>query len=162
MNNTYDFGTHRDLTPMELFFLVFIDETCRELGVDDVAAVVAIVTGQNWMPTRAKPFGTTPGTSVASILSRKYLDYDLKKKILPTLTNASVKRLKFILVETLGFSLGARFLSLAGSLLPTMSRRSAFVPCRAITRLLSLRTRCSDEPVYMDRVRGFCEKGGRC
>jgi hypothetical protein len=149
MNNTYDFGTHRDLTPMELFFLVFIDETCRELGVDDVAAVVAIVTGQNWMPTRAKPFGTTPGTSVASILSRKYLDYDLKKKILPTLTNASVKRLKFILVRNIGVF---RFLSLAGSLLPTMSRRSAFVPCRAITRLSSLRTRCSDESVYMERV----------
>ncbi|MBR8175060.1 STM2901 family protein [Burkholderia ambifaria] len=106
MNNTYDFGTHRDLTPMELFFLVFIDETCKELGVDDVAAVVAIVTGQNWMPIRAKPFGTTPGTSVASILSRKYLDYDLKKKILPTLTNASVKRLKFILVRNIGVFVG--------------------------------------------------------
>ncbi|CAD9218822.1 conserved hypothetical protein [Burkholderia cenocepacia] len=106
MNNTYAFGTHRDLTPMELFFLVFIDETCKELGVDDVAAVVAIVAGQNWMPTRAKPFGTTPGTSVASILSRKYLDYDLKKKILPTLTNASVKRLKFILVRNIGVFVG--------------------------------------------------------
>lgn len=106
MNNTYSFGTHRDLTPMELFFLVFIDETCKELGVDDVAAVVAIVAGQNWMPTRAKPFGTTPGTSVASILSRKYLDYDLKKKILPTLTNASVKRLKFILVRNIGVFVG--------------------------------------------------------
>ncbi|OXI72626.1 hypothetical protein CFB81_04385 [Burkholderia sp. AU28863] len=91
---------------MELFFLVFIDETCKELGVDDVAAVVAIVAGQNWMPTRAKPFGTTPGTSVASILSRKYLDYDLKKKILPTLTNASVKRLKFILVRNIGGFVG--------------------------------------------------------
>jgi hypothetical protein len=56
----------------------------------------------DWMPTRAKPFGTTPGTSVASILSRKYLDYDLKKKILPTLTNASVKRLRFILVRNIG------------------------------------------------------------
>ncbi|KVK77535.1 hypothetical protein WS90_23405 [Burkholderia cepacia] len=106
MNNTYSFGTHRDLTPMELFFLVFIDETCKELGVDDVAAVVAIVAGQNWMPTRAKPFGTTPGTSVASILSRKYLDYDLKRKILPTLTNASVKRLKFILVRNIGVFVG--------------------------------------------------------
>ncbi|MEK6354681.1 MAG: hypothetical protein V4796_28700 [Burkholderia cenocepacia] len=106
MNNTYAFGTHRDLTPMELFFLIFIDETCKELGVDNVAAVVAIVAGQNWMPTRAKPFGTTPGTSVASILSRKYLDYDLKKKILPTLTNASVKRLKFILVRNIGVFVG--------------------------------------------------------
>ncbi|RQU80583.1 hypothetical protein DF049_06990 [Burkholderia cenocepacia] len=106
MNNTYAFGAHRDLTPMELFFLVFIDETCNELGVDDVAAVVAIVAGQNWMPTRAKPFGTTPGTSVASISSRKYLNYDLKKKILPTLTNASVKRLKFILVRNIGVFVG--------------------------------------------------------
>lgn len=58
------------------------------------------------MPTRAKPFGTTPGTSVASILSRKYLDYDLKKKILPTLTNASVKRLRFILVRNIAVFVG--------------------------------------------------------
>ncbi len=101
MSNTYDFGTHRDLTPMELFFFVFIDETCKKLGVDD-AAVVAIAADQNWIPTRAKPFGATPGTSVASILSRKYLDYDLKKKILPTLTNASVKRLRFMLVRNIG------------------------------------------------------------
>jgi len=47
-----------------------------------------------------------PGTSVASILSRKYLDYDLKKKILPTLTNASVKRLRFILVRNIGVFVG--------------------------------------------------------
>jgi hypothetical protein len=60
----------------------------------------------DWMPTRAKPFGTTPGTSVASILSRKYLDYDLKKKILPTLTNASVKRLRFILVRNIAVFVG--------------------------------------------------------
>lgn len=106
MSNTYNFGAHRDLTTMELFFLVFLDEACKEFGVDDIAAVSAILAGQNWVPTRAKPFGATPGTSVASILSRIYLNYDLKHKILPTLTNASVRRLKFIMVRNLGVFVG--------------------------------------------------------
>ncbi|WP_176316851.1 STM2901 family protein [Burkholderia vietnamiensis] len=106
MSNAYNFGAHRDLTPIELFFLIFLDEACKEFGVDDIAAVAAILAGQNWLPTRAKPFGATPGTSVASILSRKYLDYDLKKKILPTLTNASVRRLKFIMVRNIGVFAG--------------------------------------------------------
>ncbi|MCA8073736.1 STM2901 family protein [Burkholderia vietnamiensis] len=106
MSNAYNFGSHRDLTPIELFFLIFLDEACKEFGVDDIAAVAAILAGQNWLPTRAKPFGATPGTSVASILSRKYLDYDLKKKILPTLTNASVRRLKFIMVRNIGVFAG--------------------------------------------------------
>ncbi|AZQ50385.1 STM2901 family protein [Burkholderia cenocepacia] len=135
MNNTYAFGTHRDLTPMELFFLVFIDETCKELGVDDVAAVVAIVAGQNWMPTRAKPFGTTPGTSVASILSRKYLDYDLKKKILPTLTNASVKRLKFILVRNIGVFVG-RAVPVVGWVIA--AKDGTMISIRSVSRYNSL------------------------
>jgi hypothetical protein len=106
MSNAYRYGVHQNLTPQELFFFVFIDETCEELGVDDVASVALILAGQNWLPTRAKPFGTTKGTSVASRLSRRFLDIDIKRKILPTLTNASVRQLKIFWVRNIGKFVG--------------------------------------------------------
>nr|WP_245643802.1 hypothetical protein [Paraburkholderia oxyphila] len=67
---------------------------------------MAILCGQNWIPTRAKPNGVTKGTSVASLVSRKLLNYDLKRKILPTLTNASVKKLKVMMVRNVGTFVG--------------------------------------------------------
>jgi hypothetical protein len=106
MSNIYTYGIHRNLTPSELFFFVAIDETCEQLGVDDVSAVAAVLAGQNWIPTRTKPLGATPGTSIASKLSRRYLDFDLKWRILPTLTNASVKQLKIIMVRNIGKFVG--------------------------------------------------------
>ena len=55
MDNTYSFGLHTKLSPNELLFYVFIDETCKEFGADDVSAAAAVLAGQNWIPTRAKP-----------------------------------------------------------------------------------------------------------
>ncbi|QBR00309.1 STM2901 family protein [Paraburkholderia pallida] len=104
--NVYQFGVHQNLSPSELFFYVAVEETCKQLGVDDVEAVVAILCGQNWISTRAKPNGATKGTSVASLVSRKLLNYDLKRKILPTLTNASVKKLKVMMVRNVGTFVG--------------------------------------------------------
>jgi hypothetical protein len=78
----------------------------KQLGVDDIEAVVAILCGQDWIPTRTKPMGTTKGTSIASLVSRSLLNYDLKRKILPTLTNASVRKLKVILVRNIGTFVG--------------------------------------------------------
>ncbi len=106
MSNTYRYGVHQGLTPPELFFLVAIDEACEEWSVDDIGAVAAILAGQNWIPTRAKPRGATRGTSIASKLSRRYLDFDLKWRILPTLTNASVSRLRIIMVRNIGKFVG--------------------------------------------------------
>jgi len=47
MSNAYRYGVHQNLTRQELFFFVFIDETCKELGVDDVVSVALILAGQN-------------------------------------------------------------------------------------------------------------------
>lgn len=103
---TYRYGVHRSLSPTELFFYVAVEEACKQLGVEDIEAVVAILCGQNWIPTRSKPMGATKGTSVASLVSRTFLDYDLKRKILPTLTNGSVRKLKVIMVRNIGTFIG--------------------------------------------------------
>lgn len=94
------------LNASKAFFFVFIDETCNEFGIDDVASVALILSGQNWFPTRAKPAGATKGTSIASKLSRKYLDIDLQRRVLPTLANASVKQLKIFWVKNIGKFVG--------------------------------------------------------
>lgn len=36
MQNRYSFGIHTDLTPAELFFFIAVDETMKELGIDEV------------------------------------------------------------------------------------------------------------------------------
>lgn len=104
--NLYRYGIHQNLPPAQLFFYVSLEEACNQLGVSDIEAVAAILAGQNWIPTRTKPLGTTKGTSVASIVSRALLDYDLKRKILPTVTNMSVRRLKVLMVRNLGVFVG--------------------------------------------------------
>ncbi|MRT31993.1 STM2901 family protein [Herbaspirillum sp. CAH-3] len=106
MDNTYSFGLHTKLSPNELLFYVFIDETCKEFGADDVSAAAAVLAGQNWIPTRAKPKGATKGTSLASIMGRRYLNYDLKRKILPTVTNESLKTLRILMTKNIGKFVG--------------------------------------------------------
>jgi hypothetical protein len=105
-SNIYRYGVHQNLTPAQLFFYVAVEETCEQLGVTDIEAVAAVLAGQNWLPTRTKPMGTTKGTSVASIVSRALLDYDLKRRILPTVTNMSVRKLKVLMVRNLGVFVG--------------------------------------------------------
>ena len=70
MPNEYRYGIHDGLSREELFLLVAIDETCKQLGVDDVVAVGAILAGQRFIPTRGKFNGAVKGTSVASVVSR--------------------------------------------------------------------------------------------
>ncbi|MGO4764618.1 STM2901 family protein [Cupriavidus sp. 2KB_3] len=106
MGNTYRYGVHENLTPSEMLLLITIDETCKQLGVEDFATVGAILVGQNWIPTRGKFKGATPRASVASKLSRTYLDYDLKRRILPTVTNASLKMLKMRMTRNIGVFVG--------------------------------------------------------
>lgn len=102
MDNTYSFGLHTQLSPNELLFYVFIDETCKEFGVDDVSAAAAALTGRNRIPTRTKPSGATKQTSVASIVGRRSLNCDLKRKILPTLNNQSIKALNTLMTKNIG------------------------------------------------------------
>ncbi|WP_186054405.1 STM2901 family protein [Burkholderia gladioli] len=87
MTNRYNYGIHIGLSREELFFLSFIDETCRRLGVDDVVGVAMVLLGQRFIPTRGKFAGAVKGTSVASVVSRRLLPYELKSRILPTVTS---------------------------------------------------------------------------
>jgi hypothetical protein len=50
--------------------------------------------------------GATKGTSVASVMSRSLFRYELKKKILPTFTMQSIKRLRWVLTHKLSVFIG--------------------------------------------------------
>ena len=82
--NHYRYGDRTDLTPQELYFCLMIEEACKHFGVSDAIEIAMILAGQNWLPTRAKPAGTIPNTSLASRISRVVLDIRVKQK-LPTL-----------------------------------------------------------------------------
>lgn len=104
--NTYSYEGHKDLTPQGLFFCVMVEETCKALGVEDIAALIAILAGQPVLPTRGKFGGATKGTSIASKVSRALFDYDFERNILPTLTNKSILTLRFRMVNNLGVFIG--------------------------------------------------------
>jgi hypothetical protein len=104
--NTYNYKGHKGLTPQGLFFCVMVEETCKALGVEDIAAVIAILAGQPVLPTRGKFGGATKGTSIASKVSRALFDYDFERNILPTLTNQSILTLRFRMVNNLGVFIG--------------------------------------------------------
>jgi hypothetical protein len=78
MSNQYKYGIHDGLSREEIFFLIVIDETCKQLGVDDFAGVASVLLGQRFIPTRGKFSGAVKGTSIASVVSRRVLPYELK------------------------------------------------------------------------------------
>ncbi|MBN3811580.1 hypothetical protein G3N97_21125 [Paraburkholderia sp. Ac-20347] len=94
------------MTPQALFFCLMVEETCKVLGVEDAAAVMAILAGQPILPTRGKFGGATRGTSIASKVSRALFDYDFERTILPTLTNTSILKFRFRMVNNLGVFVG--------------------------------------------------------
>jgi hypothetical protein len=106
MSNSYSYGIHVGLAPTELFIFIAVGETCDQLGIDDVEAVLLILSGLPFLPTRAKPLGATKGTSVASVMSRSLFKHELKRKILPTFTWGSMKNLRWILTHRLSVFIG--------------------------------------------------------
>lgn len=102
---TYDYKQQFNLSCSELFFWIAVDETLEQLGVEHVGAAFAILAGQPIVPTRAKFGGATKGTSVASVVSRHVLNYDLKWR-LPMLTGSSLSTLRFSLTRNLGAFVG--------------------------------------------------------
>ncbi|MCA8298550.1 hypothetical protein LGN19_32660 [Burkholderia sp. AU30198] len=57
-----------------------------------------VLSGQRFIPTRGKFGGAVKGTSIASIVSRRMLPYELKQRILPTVTSFTsliLLRIKF-------------------------------------------------------------------
>jgi hypothetical protein len=104
MGNAYNYGRHRNLTPSELFLFIAVGETCDQLGIDE--AVILILSGLPFLPTRAKPAGATKGTSVASAMSRSLIRYELNNKVLPTFALNSIKRFRWILTHRLSVFVG--------------------------------------------------------
>ncbi len=103
---TYCYGDMSGLSAGELFFWIMVDKAQEHLGVKDIAAMFAVVAGQPIIPTRGKFSGATKGTSIASTVSRKILNYDLKRRVLPTITNASIRKIRVIFVKNLGAFVG--------------------------------------------------------
>ncbi|WP_175687380.1 STM2901 family protein [Burkholderia anthina] len=104
--STYRYQNLHNLNPTELFFLIAADETRKQAGIDDLEAVILILSGLPVLPTRAKPLGATQGTSVASVMSRSIFRYEFKRKVLPTVTLKSIKRLRVILTHRLAVFVG--------------------------------------------------------
>ncbi|VEA72415.1 Uncharacterised protein [Serratia rubidaea] len=71
LGGTYFYAGMERLSAGELFFWIFVDKTMQQLGVADVGAVAAIVSGMAVLPTRQKPADAKEGTSLASVASRK-------------------------------------------------------------------------------------------
>ncbi|MDC7870190.1 hypothetical protein TH60_11840 [Pantoea ananatis] len=107
LNGTYFYKGVSNLSAGELFFWVFLDAVDEQLGVSDIAAAAFIIVGQPNRPTRGKIGGTmtTKGTSLISEAARRYLNVELPFR-LPTLTNSSIKRLRFSFVTNLGAFVG--------------------------------------------------------
>ncbi|NTX31342.1 hypothetical protein HT746_30235 [Burkholderia pyrrocinia] len=116
-SNTYRYGVHADLAPAELFFFIAVEETCAQVGIDDVEAVILILAGWPVLPTRQKFGGATKGTSVASVMARSVFRYQLDRKILPTVTLQSIKSFRIILTRKLSVFVGRAVPGLGWALL---------------------------------------------
>ncbi|EOY5382377.1 STM2901 family protein [Cronobacter dublinensis] len=73
VNGTYYYAGRANLTPVELFFMIFCEKTAEQFGFGaaDFSAIIAVVSGRNDLSTRAKPANATKGTSYASTTARK-------------------------------------------------------------------------------------------
>ncbi len=101
----YHYKDLTNLSAAELFIWVAADQTMAQLGVHDIAAVLAVLAGQPLIPTRAKPGGATKGTSLASLSSRRFLQYNMRIR-LPTFTNLSLRTLRPVMTTNLGAFVG--------------------------------------------------------
>ena len=74
LNGTYFYHGHTNVTPIELFNLIFVEQLADALGITTEAATLVVI-GQPVIPVSGKlsVATNTPGTSVASILSRRLL-----------------------------------------------------------------------------------------
>ena len=104
----YFYAGMPNLSAGELFFWITVDETMKQLGVDDVGAVIAIILGQPKLKTRQKFAGSIKGTSVASVMTRKafpnaQFPFGIK---LPTITAKNIRSLRLIFTRNLGTFVG--------------------------------------------------------
>ncbi|TBX32798.1 STM2901 family protein [Rahnella victoriana] len=106
LKGTYFYKGVCNISAGELFFWIFLDEIGDQFGgITDLGAMALIILGQPVIATRGKIGLTTKGTSVASLASRRYLNYTLPFQ-LPTFTNQSIRTLKPMFVNNLGAFVG--------------------------------------------------------
>lgn len=72
LNGTYFYAGRSNLNATELFFMIFCETFSDHFGIDDVAAVVGLLSGVNDQKTRQKPRTARAGTSRISKASRRF------------------------------------------------------------------------------------------
>jgi hypothetical protein len=102
--NLYKYGA-RELTTQELFFCLMVEETMRQLGVQDVYAVILFLLGRPNISTRAKVKYAIEGTSVASVICRALFDVDMPFRM-STLTGKTLATLRIRWTTNLGGFIG--------------------------------------------------------
>ncbi|MEB7600481.1 STM2901 family protein [Raoultella terrigena] len=65
LDGTYFYHGQANLSPGELFDVIFLEQFCDELGIA-IESGAAILAGQPWLKTRTKPGEAIKGTSVVS------------------------------------------------------------------------------------------------
>lgn len=101
----YDYQELTDITREELFAWIAIDQVLEQFTGVDIAAAAAVLSGQPFIPTRAKFAGATPRTSAASVISRKILNNQMPFR-LPMITGKSISTLKIAFTKNLGAFVG--------------------------------------------------------
>jgi hypothetical protein len=104
-DNRYTYGIHQNLTPTDLFVYVALDETRKQLGLDDLAAASAVLLGQADVPVAGKVAGATVGTSVASLTARKLLPFKVRVR-LPMITKVGLSGVRIAFTRNLGAFVG--------------------------------------------------------
>ncbi|WP_436859699.1 STM2901 family protein [Citrobacter tructae] len=107
-NGTYFYHGHVNVTPGELFDLIFIEQLADALGMT-TEAVSMVLIGQPFIPVSGKLSAATntPGTSVASIISRKLLgDARFPFGLRPSAPMGKLSKLKMVPTNKIATFLG--------------------------------------------------------
>ncbi|ATF84801.1 MULTISPECIES: STM2901 family protein [Burkholderia] len=103
--NRYTYDHRQNLSPPEVFVWIALNETRKQLGLDDLASAAAILLGQNDVPVSGKVGGAVEGTSVASLAARKLLPFRLARR-LPTLTKGGALGVRIAMTRSAGAFVG--------------------------------------------------------
>ncbi len=75
LQGTYFYKGICNISSGELFFWILLDKIDEQFGgITDIVAMACIILGLPLLKTRGKPYGATPGTSIASKYLRQVLD----------------------------------------------------------------------------------------
>lgn len=108
INGAYFYHGHANVVPGELFDLIFIEQLADALGMT-TEGVSMILIGQPFVPVSGKLSAATntPGTSVASILSRKLLrDARFPFGLRPVAPMGKLSKLKMVPTNRIATFLG--------------------------------------------------------